>query len=117
LWIENNYNTSTYSMLSHTTLLDIIRKIIEVAKPRKIILFGSYARGEAGEDSDLDLLIVEEKISHKGKEAIKIRNAIGGVGLGVDILVCAEDELQDWAHIPGSTIYWALREGQVIYEV
>ncbi|MEI7648771.1 MAG: nucleotidyltransferase domain-containing protein [Methanomicrobiales archaeon] len=104
-------------MLSHTTLKEITQKVIDVAKPRKIILFGSYARGEAEEDSDLDLLIVEDTISNKGKEAIKIRNAIGGVGLGVDILVCAEDELQDWSHIPGSTIYWALREGKVIYEV
>ena len=103
-------------MLSHTTLQEITQKVVEVAKPRKIILFGSYARGEEGEDSDLDLLVVEDTISHKGKEVIKIRNAIGGVGLGVDILVCAEDELDDWAHIPGSTIYWALREGKVLYE-
>jgi len=49
-----------YLMLSHTALLDIIQKVIAVAKPRKVILFGSYARGEAEEDSDLDLLIVED---------------------------------------------------------
>ena len=103
-------------MLSQTKLQEITQKVIEVAKPRKIILFGSYARGEADDDSDLDLLIVEETIFHKGKEAMKIRNAIGGVGLGVDILVCAENELEDWSHIPGSTIYWALREGKVIYQ-
>jgi len=106
-----------YLMLSHTALLDIIQKVIAVAKPRKVILFGSYARGEAEEDSDLDLLIVEDTISNKGQEAIKIRNAIGSIGLGVDILVCAEEELLDWSHIPGSTIYWALREGKVLYEV
>ncbi|MEI6306313.1 MAG: nucleotidyltransferase domain-containing protein, partial [Deltaproteobacteria bacterium] len=41
-------------MHSHTTLQEITQKVIEVAKPRKIILFGSYARGEAEEDSDLD---------------------------------------------------------------
>ena len=67
-------------MLSHTTLQEITQKVIDVARPRKIILFGSYARGEADDDSDVDLLVVEDTMFHKGTEAMKIRNAIGGVG-------------------------------------
>ena len=47
-------------MLDQQTLDDIIRRIVEVAQPEKIILFGSAARGDMNRHSDVDLLIIKE---------------------------------------------------------
>ena len=49
-------------VLSEETLQEIVRRVVEVAKPEKIILFGSAARGEVGPDRDLDLMVIERAI-------------------------------------------------------
>ncbi len=84
--------------------------------PKKIVLFGSYARNDADEDSDLDLLVIEKNMSNKGLEMVKIRNAIGDIGVGVDILVYTENDVNELSHLRGSTLYWALKEGKILYE-
>ena len=54
--------------LSKDTLREIIRRIVEVAAPEKIILFGSAARGEMGPDSDVDRLVIKSNV-HRRKTA------------------------------------------------
>lgn len=93
-----------------------VQRLVEAAHPRKIILFGSYAVGEATEDSDLDFLVVEREVPSKFREMARLRRAVGSMGLPVDILVCSEQEIADWAHLPGTALYWALKEGKVLYE-
>ena len=91
--------------------------MIAVARdPVKVILFGSYARGDAGEDSDLDLLVVEKDLPYPTGEYLRLREAIGSVGVGVDLLVFSEEEFErrrDWCSTP---VYWAIREGRVLHE-
>ena len=48
------------SQIGAETLAEIVRRIRSVAKPRKIVLFGSRARGEHRPDSDIDLLVIED---------------------------------------------------------
>jgi predicted nucleotidyltransferase len=103
-------------MLSKKSLQNAISAIIDCVHPLKVILFGSYARQEADEGSDIDLLIIEEKTDNKGMEMVKIRNAIGDIGVGVDILVYTAKDVQDRGHLRGSVLYWALKEGKVLYE-
>ena len=53
----------------------------------RVVVFGSYGRGEATKDSDLDLLVVEESLEDFTKEYVSLRKAIGSIGVGVDLLL------------------------------
>jgi predicted nucleotidyltransferase len=103
-------------MLTKQSLQRAISAIIETVHPNKIILFGSYARNSADKDSDLDLLVIEDQPVNRGEEMVKIRNAIGDIGVGIDILVYSEKDVQESGHLRGSALYWALKEGKVLYE-
>jgi predicted nucleotidyltransferase len=103
-------------MTTHDAIATAVRRLVAAASPRKVILFGSYAEGKATADSDLDLLVIEREVGVKRQEMVRLRKAIGSVGLPVDVLVYSEEEVADWGHLPGTTLYWALKEGKVLYE-
>lgn len=101
--------------LSQKILDQIVAKIVDVAQPEKIILFGSYARGDANEDSDFDLLIIEREVTARRTESVRIRRALRSFRVPVDILVYSMDEVKCYGNIMGTVLYPALREGRVIY--
>ncbi len=103
-------------MISQETIQQAVSTLVAVAKPQKVILFGSYARNEATEDSDLDLLVIEDQLEDKFAEMGKLRHAIGQIGIGIDVLVYSQQEVNKRGHIPSSALYWALTEGKVLYE-
>ncbi|MGJ3254624.1 MAG: nucleotidyltransferase domain-containing protein [Elainellaceae cyanobacterium] len=59
-------------MLSKTNIQEIANKVAECFSPEKIILFGSYARGDVHDNSDLDLLVVMNSESPLGKRSAPI---------------------------------------------
>jgi predicted nucleotidyltransferase len=65
-----------------------------MSHPAKVILFGSYARGTADEGSDLDLLVVEKEVPDKAGEYLRLKAAVGRVGVGVDLLLMSESEFE-----------------------
>ena len=73
--------------VSPLMLNEIILRIVEVAKPDKIILFGSAARGQMGRNSDVDLLVVKSGDFHRGQLTEEIYMNLFGVGQAVDIIV------------------------------
>lgn len=96
-------------------LLDeIVRRIVDVADPEKIILFGSSARGEMGSDSDLDLMVVKRD-AHRRKLAQAIYRRLVGVGRPVDIVVVTPEDLERYQDSAGLVIAPALREGKIVY--
>lgn len=103
-------------MIDSKTLKKITTRVADAAHPSKIIVFGSYARGDADENSDLDLLVIEPFVANKREEMVKLRLAVGDVGIGVDILVYSEDEVKEWGKVPGAALFTALKEGKVAYE-
>lgn len=64
----------------------IVQRILEVAQPEKIILFGSYARGDATEDSDIDILIIQPSDLPRYKRSTPIRLALRGLFPSKDIV-------------------------------
>ncbi|MGZ8219362.1 nucleotidyltransferase domain-containing protein [Methylomagnum sp.] len=103
-------------MLTEPSLKQMVERLVAVASPRKIILFGSQARGEADTGSDLDVMVIEARVDDPGQEMIRLRQAIGDMGTGVDVLVYSEQEATRRGQVPGTVIHQALREGRVLYD-
>ena len=102
-------------MLEQAILDDIIRRIVDVAQPEKIILFGSAARGDMGSNSDVDLLIIKE-----GADALELMGDIymnlDGVGAAIDAIVVTPDDVERYKDTHALVIKPALQEGKVVYE-
>lgn len=94
---------------------DLVRRIVEVAQPERIILFGSAARGQMGPDSDIDLLVVKSGVGHRRRLAQDIYMNLLGVGAGIDVIVVTPEDIEAQRHSVGSIIGPALDEGRVIY--
>jgi len=94
----------------------VIRRIVEVAQPDKIILFGSAARGEMGPNSDLDLLVVKCGVPHRGRLIETIYKNLLGVGQAVDVVVATPEDIERYRDAFCLVVNPALREGRVVYE-
>src|SRR3990170_4508289 len=101
--------------VSQLTLDEIIHRIVEVAKPDKIILFGSAARGEMGTNSDVDLLVVKSGDFHRGHLTEEIYMNLFSVGQAVDIIVVTPEDIERYKDSFAVVIYPALKEGKVVY--
>ena len=88
----------------------------ETAYPKKIILFGSYARNEASEESDLDILVIETEVKDRIGEMIRLTRMLSPLRIPVDLLVVSEEMFDYWAETPGNVYYQARTEGKVVYE-
>lgn len=104
-------------MLTDHHVQDIARRLGAAAgSPAQVIVFGSYGRGDATEDSDLDLLVIEREIADHTSEYRRLRELVGPVGIGVDLMLMPQaefDRRRDWS---SSAVYWAAREGRVLYD-
>ncbi|MDI6716860.1 MAG: nucleotidyltransferase domain-containing protein [Actinomycetota bacterium] len=101
--------------LSEQILKNIINRIVEVAHPEKIILFGSAARGEMGPNSDVDILVVVKPGVHRRKLAGEIYKNLIGVGQAVDVIVVTTEDIERYKDSFALIIEPALKEGQVVY--
>jgi predicted nucleotidyltransferase len=90
------------------TLLDAARK------PARVILFGSAARGDETDDSDLDFLVIEEEVADRLAESVRLREALGDIGVPVDVVVLDAGLAARRAKVPGTMVHHALREGRVV---
>jgi len=93
----------------------MVRRIVKRFDPEQIILFGSYARGEAHPDSDVDLLIVMPVEGSKREKRIEIRVALHDIPIPMDIIVVTPDEFERRRDIVGTIVRPAVREGKVLY--
>ena len=94
---------------------ELVRRIVEVAHPLRIILFGSAARGEMKPDSDIDVLIVVPEGTHRRQTAQKIYRHMIGFPLAVDVVVVTESDLHKYKDNFSLVYYPALRKGKEIY--
>jgi predicted nucleotidyltransferase len=93
----------------------MVRRLARRFKPEQIILFGSQARGNAGPDSDVDLLVVMPLAGSKRDKELEMRLALYDIAVPMDIIVVTPDEVARRRNLPGSLIRPALREGKVVY--
>jgi predicted nucleotidyltransferase len=95
---------------------EIVRRVLSVSKPERIILFGSAATGQMTRDSDIDLLIVEPSPSEIRRESVVIGNALRGLGFPFDVIVIGTERFEETKEIFGGIAYPADKYGKVIYE-
>jgi len=94
-----------------------VEDVVRAAVPRRIVLFGSVARGDEGPDSDLDLLVVFDRIDPADRTRLisSIRRGISARA-PIDVFVTDLIEYECRKDVIGSMAYWPAREGEVVYE-
>jgi predicted nucleotidyltransferase len=97
-------------------LPEVVRRLVEVYHPLRIYLFGSAARGDAGPDSDYDIMVVVPDDAPRGQQDCEIGyRALWGVGLAKDILVWTKTEFEKRLHLRASLPSTIMREGKLLY--
>jgi len=99
---------------------EMVAAIVKAVHPEMIVLFGSTPRGEAGPDSDVDLLVVEPQSSFPGgsrwSECSRIRKALWTIPIPVDVIVVTPEEVEQWQDSTNHIIARCMREGKIVYE-
>ena len=103
-------------MLTETQIQEAANRIVAALKPKKVILFGSYARGDATENSDLDLMVIApENFENRMEATIKGYDAVQYLDIPVDVLVYSAENFAKKSNWCSNPAYWASREGKVLY--
>ncbi len=97
------------------TIDRMVRRIVERFHPDRVILFGSHARGTAGRDSDVDLLVVMPVAGSKREKQLEVRLAVHEFKVPKDIIVTTPEDFEWRKEIPGTVERPAAREGKVVY--
>ncbi len=103
-------------MVDERVLQRAVKRVVAATQLSRVILFGSRGCGDADAGSDLDLMVIKPQVPDKYAEMIRLQEAVGGIGVGVDVPVYSEAEVEerrDWCTSP---VYWALREGRTLYD-
>ena len=103
-------------MVATDFLPTIVDRLVQGFSPRRIILFGSFARGDAGPDSDLDLLVVLDQVENKRNSTAAMLDTLADLPISKDVVVTTPDEIARRGHLVGTILRPALREGAVLYE-
>ena len=105
--------------INDTIINQMAECIVKEVSPLRIILFGSAARGDSHEGSDVDLLVIEETPFGEGRsrfrETGRINRSLAGFGVAKDVLVYSIDEIERWRNSLNHVVYHALREGRDLY--
>jgi predicted nucleotidyltransferase len=97
-------------------LAEIVRRLIAAYEPERIYLFGSWARGDAGPDSDYDLLVVVPDSSPPDRRRSRLAyEVLWGTGIAADVLVWTRERFDSRAHLKSSLPATIIREGKLLY--
>jgi len=103
-------------MTPNDLIAAMIERIVREFDPLRVVLFGSHARGEAGPQSDVDLLIVLPEIKDKHRTTVEILDALSDLAACKDIVVTTPDELTRRGDLVGTVLRPAIREGKILYD-
>jgi uncharacterized protein len=104
------------AMISPEQLDDIIERIVLRCDPERIILFGSYARGDAREDSDVDLLLVAPTDLPLQERFPVVRDLLADFPASFDVFWKTPEEYRRWRNVVNHVVYFAEKYGRVVYE-
>ena len=102
--------------VDESVLSEVVRRVLAVAKPDRIILFGSAATGRMTKDSDIDILVVSPAAKNRHEESVAITDAIGDVRFAVDVKIITSEQFEATKNIIGGIAYPAHKYGRILYE-
>lgn len=95
---------------------EMVRRIVAHFSPERLILFGSHARGAAGPDSDVDLLVVMRCPQSTRVQVVEIRKVLADLPIAKDVVVVTPEYFARYRDIVGTIVWPAVREGKLLYE-
>ncbi len=101
-------------MTDEALIAEAANRLAAAAPDAKVILFGSRARGEGRSNSDLDLLVIEPKLKSRRAEFVRLREALGDLGVPIDLIVLSAEYADRKAGVTGSMVHEALHRGRVL---
>ena len=106
--------------VSDSTISELVQAIVDEVDPEQVILFGSRARGDFAERSDVDLIVIEEEPfgprRSRHDELNRLYGALSGFDIAADVLVYSVADVEYWRDSLNFVLARALREGKVLYE-
>jgi predicted nucleotidyltransferase len=102
------------NMLHESKVKNILSQIVELAKPKRVVLFGSLARGQ-NRANDIDLLVIVANDINVRETSANLQRGVRRGGIALDLLVITESELAERAADPSSVVFYALKEGRVLH--
>lgn len=103
-------------MIDDAVIAKAAELLLQETNPTRIILFGSHARGDAKQDSDVDLLVVMPNVADRVDEMVRLTRILSPLRIPVDLLVVSEERFCYWSDTPGNVYFTARAEGKVLYE-
>ena len=103
-------------MISDSVVSTMVDRIVGQFQPSRVVLFGSRARGAAGQWSDVDLLVVMPDGTDRRQAAVEMHVTLGDLPAAKDIVVTTPAHIAQRGHVIGTVLRPALREGKVLYE-
>jgi predicted nucleotidyltransferase len=95
---------------------EIVRRILGVSRPQRIILFGSRAHDSHRPGSDYDVLVIQRSEQPRYRRSTRIYSVLADLPAEVDVVVYTPEEVADWSAVPEAFVTTAIREGVVLYE-
>lgn len=102
------------SVIDDAQLIEAGRRLVAAAPHARVILFGSHARGNPGERSDVDLLVIEPEVANPALESVRLMRELRDLRLPVEVVVVSEQDAADWQAVRGSLVHAAINEGRVL---
>lgn len=104
------------ALAANPHLAEIVRRLVEAYQPERVYLFGSVARGEAGPDSDYDLLlVVPDDAPRERRDSDLAYRVLRGTGIAADVLVWKHSRFERRQHVVTSLAATVLREGRLLH--
>ena len=97
-------------------LSEIVQRIRRATAPRKVVLFGSRARGQAQAYSDYDVLVVKDSTEPRYSRSAALYTLLADLPVEVEVVVYTPEEVEEWRRVPGAFVTTALRDGVALYE-
>ena len=101
--------------LNEAMVQDAVNRVLRAAPGSRVIVFGSWARGDASPDSDLDILVVEPEVKNRYGEMVRLARLLGERLVPADVIVISQSSFDRWRDVPNSLAWRAAREGR-LYE-
>ena len=106
----------TEMLLQDAALAEIVRRLVEAYQPERVYLFGSKARGDAGVDSDYDLMVVVPEDAPAERRRSRLAyEVLWGTGTAADVLVWTRQRFEDRLHVRASLPATVMREGRLLH--